>query len=81
VHKKKNKIGDEAIGRSRGGLTTKVHLSCDVRGWVQRLVRSGGQIADVWVALELVVGMKTRKVIADQAYDADWLLHYLTVRV
>lgn len=77
VHKKKSKAGDEAIGRSRGGLTTKVHLSCDERGRVQRIALSGGQVADVRMALDLVEDFRAEKVIADKAYDADWLLHYL----
>lgn len=76
VHKKKNE-DNEAIGRSRGGWTTKVHLSCDERGWVQKIVLTGGQVADVKMALDLVQAVKTEKVIADKAYDADWLLHYL----
>ena len=79
-HKKKNgtaAAGNHAIGRSSGGLTTKIHLSCDERGRVHHLLLTGGQVADVRMALDLVQGVKAEKVIADKAYDADWLLHYL----
>ena len=65
------------MGRSRGGLTTKIHLSTDDRGRIQQLILTGGQTADVKVSLELVQQTKPDKVIADKAYDADWLLHYL----
>ena len=34
---------DEAIGKSRGGLSTKIHLSCDGKGRQLSLVLSPGQ--------------------------------------
>ncbi|MBB4735281.1 hypothetical protein HDA30_000789 [Micrococcus cohnii] len=37
---------DHAIGRSRGGLTTKNHLVCDGKGRVLAFVVTGGQVAD-----------------------------------
>ena len=37
----------------------------------------GNHPADIKVSLELIQGMKPEKLIADKAYDADWLLHYL----
>jgi transposase len=40
-------------------------------------VLSAGQSSDVKMALELVQGLKAEEVIADRAYDADYLLHYL----
>lgn len=41
------------------------------------MVLTGGQTADVKVSLDLVQGEEPLRVIADKAYDADWLLHYL----
>ena len=38
---------------------------------------SGGQTADVKMSLDLIRDTKPNKVIADKAYDADWLLLYL----
>lgn len=70
-------MSDEAIGRSRGGLTTKIHLSTDNKGLIQQMVLTGGQTADVKMSLELIKSTKAEKVVADKAYDADWLLHYL----
>lgn len=44
------KTGDEpadhAIGRSRGGLTTKSHLVCDGKGRALAFVVTGGQVGD-----------------------------------
>ncbi len=41
------------------------------------MVLSGGQTADVKLSLALMHSLKPDKVIADKAYDADWLLYYL----
>lgn len=42
------------------------------------MVLTGGQTADVKMSLDLIAAGKAAKtVIADKAYDADWLLHYL----
>ena len=40
---------DHAIGRSRGGLTTKIHLVCDGRARPLAFVLTGGQVADTSV--------------------------------
>ena len=37
---------DHAIGRSRGGLTTKIHLVCDGQARTLAFVLTGGQVAD-----------------------------------
>lgn len=36
----------QALGRSRGGLTTKVHLACDGRGLPLAVVLTGGNVND-----------------------------------
>lgn len=38
---------DNALGRSRGGLKTKIHMLCDVNGTPLRFLRSGGQASDI----------------------------------
>lgn len=35
---------DHALGRSRGGLTTKIHMLCDANGVPLNFLLSGGQI-------------------------------------
>ena len=37
---------DQALGRSRGGLTTKIHMVCDARGQPIRFALAGGQASD-----------------------------------
>ena len=41
------------------------------------MVFTGGQASDVGQALNLVAAHKPQRLIADKAYDADYLLHYL----
>lgn len=38
---------------------------------------TGGQTADVKMALDLLHPVNAKKVIADKAYDSNWLLYYL----
>lgn len=44
--KSADELADHAIGRSRGGLTTKSHLVCDDKGRALAFVVTGGQVAD-----------------------------------
>ena len=38
---------DHALGPSRGGLTTKIHMLCDANGVPLRVLLSGGQASDI----------------------------------
>ncbi|MFJ1764800.1 hypothetical protein ACIOD2_31055 [Amycolatopsis sp. NPDC088138] len=42
--------GDHAIGRSRGGPTTKIHLACDGHGRPLPVVLTGGNVNDCTVS-------------------------------
>ena len=62
------------MGRSRGGLTTKIHALTDARGLPLELVLTAGQAGDCPVAAQLLGHLRTDTVVlADKAYDADWL--------
>jgi hypothetical protein len=41
------KAGCQAIGRSRGGLTTKLHVAADALGNPLCVILTAGQIADI----------------------------------
>jgi len=64
----------EAIGRSRGGRTTKIHALTDADGRPRVLLLSPGNAHDVVMAPTLVdaAGSATR-LIADKAYDTNAL--------
>jgi transposase len=61
------------MGRSRGGLTTKVHALTDAHGLPLELVLTPGQTGDCPVAERLLGRLQEGTIIlADKAYDADW---------
>jgi len=59
------------MGRSRGGLTTKIHALTDANGLPIELVLTPGQAGDCPVAARLLGHLrKDTVVLADKAYDA-----------
>ena len=66
--------GDRAKpdGRSRGGLSSKLHLAVDALGNPLRLLLTPGQTGDVTVARALIEGLRPSHVVADAAYDAGY---------
>jgi transposase len=69
------KRGDQnqALGRSRGGLTSKIHMLADALGRPLRLILTGGQVHDIVTAPALLEGIDGGAVIADKAYDSNHL--------
>jgi transposase len=63
-----------ALGRSRGGLSTKIHLAVDGRGRPVRFILTAGQAHDVTQALALLEGIQPRHVLADKAYGTNAVL-------
>ncbi len=63
----------QGLGRSRGGLSTKIHAAGDALGNPVRLIGSPGQRNDIAFAHELVEGFAAQAIIADKGYDADHL--------
>ena len=59
------------MGRSRGGFSTKIHISVDALGNPLRFRLTGGERHDRTEAEALVVGYQSDYVIADRSYDAD----------
>jgi transposase len=70
--------GPQAIGRSRGGLTTKIHALVEALGNLARWRLTPGQGADVSEAAPLLDGVVTEAVAADKAYDSDALIATIT---
>ena len=64
----------QALGHSRGGFSTKVHVRVDGLGNPLRFRLTGGQEHDVTQAEELIDGLDTEYVIADRAYDSNQFL-------
>src|SRR5262249_23572118 len=62
---------DQAIGRSRGGLSTKIHALVDALGNPLAFLLTGGQAHDLAGADALLPHMAAGRLIADKASDAD----------
>ena len=65
--------GEEDLGRSRGGLTTKIHALVDRRGRPLCYLLTPGQAADCRHAQTLLEGVSFAWLIGDRAYDTDAL--------
>jgi transposase len=63
--------GEEDLGRSRGGLTTKIHTLVDERGRPLCFLLTPGQAADCRHALTLLEGVTFAHLIGDRGYDTD----------
>ena len=64
----------QALGRSRGGLSTKIHASTDALGNPTRFIWTGGERPDCEQALNLLSGQDAGAVLADKGYDADYIV-------
>jgi len=66
--------GEQHMGRSRGGLTSKVHAVVDANGPPVRLALTPGEAHDNRLCPVLLAGLRPRTMLlADHGYDADWI--------
>jgi transposase len=65
------KDDDQAIGHSRGGLSTKIHALVDALGNPLAFLLTPGQAHDLVGADALLPQMAADLLIADKAFDAD----------
>ena len=64
----------QSMGRSRGGLTSKIHAMVDSNGLPVRLALTAGEAHDNRLAFKLLSRLKSgTMVLADRGYDADWI--------
>ncbi|MEW2266070.1 IS5 family transposase [Streptomyces sp. NPDC047853] len=88
----KDEPDDHALGRSRGGLTTKIHLACDGKGQPLAILVTPGQRHDSVCARPLLERIRVPRtgpgrprcrpdqVIADKAYSSRGFRAYLRKR-
>lgn len=55
-------------------MSTKIHATVDALGNPLRLLLSGGQVADITRAQDLIADLSTQAVVGDKGYDADALV-------
>jgi len=72
---------DRCLGRSRGGLTTKIHALTNGEGLPIKVSITPGHAHDLTAANELLSDLAPgAMLLADKAYDADWLRAKLRAR-
>jgi transposase len=69
------------IGRSRGELTSKIHVVVDGNGLPVQLGLTGSQAHDNRLCSALLRRLPRRaRLLADRGYDADWIRAYVSER-
>lgn len=69
--KKNNENNNEGLGRSRGGLSSKIHCVADGLGNPVDFILTGGEVHDNVCADALLDGKSADFVVADKAYDSN----------
>ena len=70
------------MGRSRGGLTTKVHVVTDGLGNPLRFLLSSGNRNDICLAREILepFALTGKLILADKGYDSDKFVRWIEER-
>ena len=65
---------EQQMGRSRGGLTSKIHAVVDANGLPVRIGLAAGEAHDNRLCSVFLAGLHPRALLlADRGYDADWI--------
>ena len=72
-------LKNQAIGSSRGGKNTKVHVLINERMQVLNVMLTGGQIHDSEPAIDLLKGIKLKgkTILADKAYSSEQIRFFI----
>ena len=74
---RKNSQNEEALGRSMGGFTTKIHALVDGLGNPLKFILTPGQRQEITQAENLTKGISEAMLLADKAYDSNALVESL----
>ena len=70
---------EQLMGRSRGGLTTKIHAVVDTSGLPVRLALTTGEAQDNRLVVTLLSALKSGAMpLADRGFDADWIMTFVS---
>lgn len=75
--KKNGGQSEQALGKSVGGFSTKIHATVDALGNPLRLLLTGGQRGDATQAIALLQGFDFAGVMGDRGYDANGILDFI----
>ncbi|BDU78756.1 hypothetical protein METESE_37140 [Mesoterricola sediminis] len=71
IQQAKGGLWNQALGRSRGGCSTKIHLICDAHGNPLDFLVTPGQAHESRSAEGLLCGWQAEYVFGDRAYDGN----------
>ena len=71
ARKKEGGQAAQALERSRGGFSTKIHVNVDASGNPLRFLLTAGQRHDITHADALIADYEFKRLIADTSYDTD----------
>jgi transposase len=70
----------QALGRSKGGFSTKIHAKVDAFGMPLKLIFTGGQAHETNSAIQLMGNVPCDYLLADRAYDSNKFREFLRQR-
>jgi len=73
----KDSQDQEALGRSKGGFTTKIHTLVDALGNPLKFILTPGQRHDITQSDSLVENLRNTMLLADKGYDSNGLVEKL----
>jgi transposase len=68
----------QALGRSKGGFSTKIHIAVDALGNPLRFILTPGQVHDITQAQALTKGFSFQYGLADKGYDSNAFVQSIT---
>ena len=72
---------EQQMGRSRGGLTSKIHAVVDANGLPVRIGLTPGEAHDNRLCSVLLSGLHPQTMLlADRGYDADWIREFISAK-
>ena len=69
---------EQHMGRSRGGLTSKIPAVVDAAGLPTRLGLTPGEAHDNRLCSVLLAELQPRATLLDRGYDADWIREFVS---
>lgn len=67
----------QALGRSKGGFSTKIHALVDALGLPIRFILTPGQSSEIKQAPELIKGITDANILGDKAFDSDEFINQI----
>jgi transposase len=67
----------QALGRSKGGFTTKIHALVDALGLPIKFILTPGQSSEIKHAPELIKDIRDANILGDKAFDCDEFINQI----